>query len=238
MGRSKHRAYAYLLIRSEKLLTDQAKKRLRAIDELSELGAGFRLAAHDLEIRGGGNILGSKQHGHIAALGFDLYCQMLETAIKEQRGQTIKTPINPLIDLALDARLSEHYISDTNQRLVMYKKVSSAESKEELEEITKEIIDRFGQLTESARRLIEVMEINVLAKRLRIMEIKRNQQVVQLKFDRDTPVDPAKLVAWVEKKRHRLLPDNNLSLTIENIEDDRICSDIYTILEALEGLVN
>ena len=110
---SPQRAYAYLLVRSEELLTDQAKKRLRAIEELSELGAGFRLAAHDLEIRGGGNILGSQQHGHIASLGFDLYCQMLETAINELQGKPTVTPINPIIDLALDARFSEHYIQDT-----------------------------------------------------------------------------------------------------------------------------
>jgi transcription-repair coupling factor (superfamily II helicase) len=223
------------MIRSEKLLTDQAKKRLRAIDELSELGAGFRLAAHDLEIRGGGNILGSKQHGHIAALGFDLYCQMLETAIKELQGEPSATPINPLIDLALDARFSEHYIPDTNQRLVMYKKISSGESMEELEEIKKEIIDRFGRLPDSAQRLMEVMKINVICKQLRILEIKRKQQVVQIKFDEATPVDPGILVSWVEKNGHRLLPDNNLSLNLPQTENDRICYDIHTILEVLKN---
>lgn len=234
VGRSKHRAYAYLLIRSEKLLTDQAKKRLRAIEELSELGAGFRLAAHDLEIRGGGNILGEQQHGQIAAIGFDLYCQLLDTAISELKGEAVISPVNPIIDLALDARFAEHYIPDTNQRLVLYKKVSAAESIEELEGVEKEIVDRFGRLPDSARRLLEVMKINVLCKRLRILELKRNKHAIQLKFDEKTPLDTNKLIVWVKERDYRLLPDNALTFNLTHEENDRICLDIYKILEQLD----
>jgi transcription-repair coupling factor (superfamily II helicase) len=219
VGRSKHRAYAYLLIRSEKLLTDQAKKRLRAIEELSELGAGFRLAAHDLEIRGGGNILGEQQHGQIAAIGFDLYCQLLENAISELKGEAVISSVNPIIELALDARFAEHYIQDTNQRLVMYKKISSAESIEDLEGIRKEIIDRFGRLPDS-------------------LEIKRNKQTIQIKFDEKTSIDPGKFIAWVEERGYRLLPDNGLTFNLSHENTDRICLDIYKIIEKLESFLS
>jgi transcription-repair coupling factor (superfamily II helicase) len=120
----------------------------------------------------------------------------------------------------------------------MYKKISSAESIEDLEGIRKEIIDRFGRLPDSTGRLFEMMKINVLCKRMRILEIKRNKQTIQIKFDEKTSIDPGKFIAWVEERGYRLLPDNGLTFNLSHENTDRICLDIYKIIEKLESFLS
>ena len=144
VGRSNRRAYAYLLIPGEAALTPIARKRLAAIREFSDLGAGFRIAALDLELRGGGNLLGGQQSGHIDAIGFDLYCQMLERTVNELRGEDIVEEITTQLNLGVDTRIPDEYISDMSQRLRTYKRIASARDDEELARIKDEIADRYA----------------------------------------------------------------------------------------------
>ena len=153
VGRSNRRAYAYLLIPGEQALTPIAKKRLAAIREFSDLGAGFRIAALDLELRGGGNLLGGQQSGHIDTIGFDLYCQMLERTVSELRGEDIVEEITTQLNLGVDTRIPDEYISDMSQRLRTYKRIASSRTDEELARIKDEIADRYGRLPESVENL-------------------------------------------------------------------------------------
>ncbi len=151
VGRSSHRAYAYLLVPSEDGLTGDAERRLQAIQDLAELGSGFRLASMDLEIRGAGNLLGAEQSGNLAALGYDAYMQMLEETIDELRGQVRETEVDPEIRLPVAARLPEEFVPDVSQRLVLYKRLASSREDADVDRIRDEILDRFGHLPSGSR---------------------------------------------------------------------------------------
>ncbi|MDI6801246.1 MAG: transcription-repair coupling factor [Thermodesulfovibrionales bacterium] len=168
VGRGNVQAYAYFLIPGEDIITDDAKKRLKAIKEMSYLGAGFRLALKDLEIRGAGNLLGSEQSGHIYKVGFETYMEMLEKAVSELKGEEVKEEIEPQMRLRLSAFIPEQYISDITLRLSIYKRISAVKSIDALSDIKDEIQDRFGTLPEEANNLIRVMRIKILAKKLLI----------------------------------------------------------------------
>ncbi len=171
VGRGAIQAYAYFLIPGEDILTDDAKKRLQAIQEMSYLGAGFRLALKDLEIRGAGNLLGGEQSGHIYKVGFDMYLEMLEKAVAELKGEEIQEEIEPQIKLRLAAFIPEEYISDMALRLSMYKRLTSIKSLEELDDFSAEMTDRFGVMPEEVQRLIHVIRIKMLAKLLFIGKV-------------------------------------------------------------------
>jgi transcription-repair coupling factor (superfamily II helicase) len=171
VGRGNIQAYAYFLIPGEDVLTDDAKKRLQAIQEMSYLGAGFRLALKDLEIRGAGNLLGGEQSGHIYKVGFDMYLEMLEKAVAELKGEEIKEEIEPQIKLRLAAFIPEEYISDMTLRLSMYKRLTSIKSLDELDDFSLEMIDRFGRMPEEVQRLIHVIRIKILARLLFIGKV-------------------------------------------------------------------
>jgi transcription-repair coupling factor (superfamily II helicase) len=144
VGRSHRHAYAYLLIPGEQAITPDAEKRLRALQEIDGLGGGFKLALHDLEIRGAGNLLGQQQSGNITAVGFELYTEMMENAVRELRGEEVTPEIEPEIRLGISAYFPDDYIPDVNQRLFFYKRLASLRNPLELEEIKQEIRDRFG----------------------------------------------------------------------------------------------
>ncbi len=171
VGRGNTQGYAYFLIPGEDLMTDEAKKRLQAIQEMSYLGAGFRLALKDLEIRGAGNLLGPEQSGYIHGVGFDMYMEMLEKAVAELRGVEVKEEVEPQINLRLSAFIPEDYIPDITLRLSIYKRISTAGSLEALSGLQEEIRDRFGSVPEEAVNLIQVMKIKLLSKHLYITKI-------------------------------------------------------------------
>jgi transcription-repair coupling factor (superfamily II helicase) len=171
VGRGNVQAFAYFLIQGEDMITDEAKKRLKAIREMSYLGAGFRLALKDLEIRGAGNLLGAEQSGHIYKVGFDMYMEMLERAVSELKGEEVREEFEPRISLRLSAFIPEDYISDITLRLSIYKRMSSAGTIEALAELRDEMSDRFGRLPEEALNLIRVMSIKLPAKRLFISKV-------------------------------------------------------------------
>jgi transcription-repair coupling factor (superfamily II helicase) len=171
VGRSSLQGYAYFLIAGEDALTDEARKRIHAIQEMSYLGAGFRLALKDLEIRGAGNLLGAEQSGHICKVGFDMYNELLEKAVAELKGESVADEREPQVTLALSAYLPETYISDDMLRLSFYKRLSSVKSLEKLSEFREEIIDRFGSLPAPVHNLFHIVRIKLFARQLFIAKI-------------------------------------------------------------------
>jgi len=198
VGRSNRRAYAYLLIPSELELTPIARRRLSAIREFSDLGAGFRLAALDLELRGAGNILGGQQSGHLDALGFDLYTKMLERTIAEMRGDEIADEINVSINLGVDVSIPKEYIVEASQRLRTYKRIASAESDEALSTIRSEIADRYGRIPVSVEDLFLYGRLRKLAEQVGIVSIDRAGSQIAIKFSEGTKVDPDRILTIVE----------------------------------------
>jgi transcription-repair coupling factor (superfamily II helicase) len=212
VGRGSHQAYAYLLIPGDLVLSREAMRRLRAIQELSELGSGFRLAVQDLEIRGAGNLLGPSQSGHIAAVGFELYTQLMERAVRELRGEEIIEEVTPEIRFHLPAFIPEDYVEDPGERLNLYRRLSLSRSDEEVETIREELVDRFGRIPEEAGHLLEVIKVKIILTKLSIKKFEETTSQIVLTFDPRTRILPEKVVAFVHQGegRHRFTPDATL----------------------------
>jgi transcription-repair coupling factor (superfamily II helicase) len=212
VGRGSHQAYAYLLIPSELTLSKDAMRRLRAIQELSELGSGFKLAMHDLEIRGAGNLLGPSQSGHIAAVGFELYTQLMEKAVRQLKGDEVKEEITPEIHFRLPAFIPEFYVEDPAERLSLYRRLSLCRSDEEVEVIREEMVDRFGRMPMELSHLLEVIKVKILLTRLSIRKFEETPSQWVLTFDEATRVSPQRVVELIHrgKGKYRLTPDSKL----------------------------
>ncbi len=183
VGRSNHRAFAYLLVPPGGSLSDIARKRLRAIEEFSELGSGFRLAMRDMEIRGVGNFLGPEQSGHVNAIGYDLYCQMLREAISESRGEELPAERTPVkMDVEIDAYLPEEYIDDPDQRILFYKRLADLAELDALRRLGDELVDRYGRLPEPALHLLKIKELRVLAESAGVDELRARAGSAALRF--------------------------------------------------------
>jgi len=213
VGRSKRRAYAYLLVPTQVgTLSSDAQKRLEAIQDLSELGAGFRLANLDLEIRGAGDLLGSEQSGNLRSVGYETYMEMLDETIEELRGKAHEEWIDPEIKLPVVGRLPEAYVADVSQRLVLYKRLSSARDENEVALIRDELLDRFGRLPPEAENLLEVIRIKILARRLGILRIETQRGELVLHVARQSNIDADRLVQLLSHARAgiRVTPDQRL----------------------------
>ncbi len=212
VGRSKERAYAYLLVPHGRAITKDAERRLEVLQAFTELGAGFNIASHDLEIRGAGNLLGKEQSGSIEAVGFDLYAQMLEDAIAEVRGEAPKDSVEPDVNLPLPAFLPESYVPDVHQRLVLYKRYSQAMSSEELVDLRSELIDRFGDAPSEVDALQEVMLLKIDLRRLALRQMDGGPGRLVITLGTDARLDPTKIAALVQKSKglYRLTPDMKL----------------------------
>jgi transcription-repair coupling factor (superfamily II helicase) len=204
VGRSNVRAYAYLMIPGEHVLSSDAERRLEAIQDLAELGSGFRLANMDLEIRGAGNLLGAEQSGNLAAVGYETYMEMLQETMDELRGKPTETEVDPEIRLPLAARLPEDYVADVNQRLVLYKRLASCRDDPEVDRIRDELLDRFGVMPEEAENLIEVIRIKILARRLGIASIDQQKGELVLTAAESTQIDPQRLLRLLTQAKGRL----------------------------------
>ena len=194
VGRSHHRAYAYLMVNQPDHLTADATKRLEAIQDLSELGSGFRLANMDLEIRGAGNLLGGEQSGNLAAVGYETYMEMLEETIDEMRGNAREAEIDPEIRLPVPAKLPDDYVATVNQRLVLYKRLASCRDDDEVDRIRDELLDRFGSLPDVAENLLSVIRLKILARRLGIASVDLKAGEFVLTAGEATNVDPERLL--------------------------------------------
>jgi transcription-repair coupling factor (superfamily II helicase) len=199
VGRSNRRAYAYLLVPSEKELSETARKRLAALKEFSELGAGFKIAALDLELRGAGNLLGGEQHGHINAVGFDMYLKLLEETVHELKGEELPPEVRTSMNLGLDIRIPPEYISEEHQRLRAYKRIAEATDKEKAESIRAELADRYGPAPEVVSNLVEFSVLKSQAESLGVESVDRRQGYLNLKFHPGSRVDPARLMDLVRR---------------------------------------
>jgi transcription-repair coupling factor (superfamily II helicase) len=234
VGRSNRRAYAYLLIPGEQELTPIAKRRLAAIREFSDLGAGFRIAALDLELRGAGNLLGGQQSGHMDALGFDLYTQMLERTVAELRGEVVEDETSVTINLGVDVAIPDEYINDMGQRLRTYKRVSSARDEDTLSSIRNETRDRYGRLPESVEQLFAYARLRLLAEDLGVLSIDKTAAGVALKFSEKARISLEKLAVFVEARDGRVFsPTGVLKLSLDDDEFDELLDTVRGTLLTL-----
>jgi transcription-repair coupling factor (superfamily II helicase) len=197
VGRSNRRAYAYLLIPADTQLSEIARKRLAALKEFSDLGAGFKIAALDLELRGAGNLLGGEQHGHIEAVGYDTYVRLLEETVKELKGEEVPIEIHATLNLGLELRIPIDYISDDAQRLRSYKRIADVKDEEHTTRIAEELSDRYGPVPEEVSTLLRFSALKSLAQRTGVESIDRRAGVANIKFHQQSKVDPLRLMAFV-----------------------------------------
>ena len=233
VGRSNQRAYAYLLVPPEGTLSDIARKRLAAMKEFSELGAGFRIAALDLELRGAGNMLGRQQHGHIEAIGFDLYCQILERAVSKLKGEESAPDLRTTLSLGFDVRIPENYIPSENLRLRTYKRISTISSEEEKLDVRKELEDRFGPLPTGVENLLEYAVLKSMSERLRISAVERQGSRVAIRFHPETPIDPANLVGVVRSRKGVKLDPSGV-LWMETMRGESVPAAVRNVLLSLQ----
>lgn len=235
VGRSNVKAYAYFLIPGPDIITDEAKKRLQGVQDMSYLGAGFRLAMKDLEIRGAGNLLGPEQSGNIHSVGFDLYVEMLEKAVAELRGFHIEEEIEPRISMRISAFISEEFIMDITLRLSIYRRIASASSEKELDVLMDELKDRFGSLPLEVRNLCDVMKLKILAKSLRITHIEESGGNIRIGFSKDTHVAVEKILGLNDtmKGRIRFLEQGFDILRVRDLPWNEVFSVTKEVLEKL-----
>jgi len=233
VGRSDRRAYAYLLIPTEQALSPIARKRLAAIREFSDLGSGFRIAALDLEIRGAGNLLGGEQSGHIEAVGFDLYTQMLEQAVREMKGETEPRP-QAQLNLGLNIRIPAEYIPQENQRLRIYKRIAGVETERQLADAEAELRDRYGEPPAPVLQLLHYAALRLQSMQVGVTGIERKRDLVSVKFRQDAPVDPVRLAKFVSSQRgSQFLPDGTLKFMARGVGAEELLEQLQRLLEDL-----
>ena len=235
VGRSHQRAYAYLMIPGEHLITKDAQKRLKVLQELDELGGGFRLAAHDLEIRGAGNLLGKQQSGHVAAVGFEMYEQMLAEAVRELRGERLQADVEPEMQLGIPAFIPEIYIPDEQQRLAIYRRLAVIRNDEELEDLTQEMRERFGPLPPAVDSFVRLMDLRRHLRAHQVIRCVRRDDWITLQFHPDAPVEVDTLLGLVQqhKKRFKLSKDFQLSFQPKAQDWDGIVGETKDVLARL-----
>ena len=245
VGRSRQKAYAYLLIPGEHIITRDAKRRIEALRELvdTESGGGFKLAMADLEHRGAGNLLGREQHGEIAAVGFELYTEMMEQAIAELRGEPMRPDFEPELRLGIPAYIPDHYVPDENERLILYRRLARAESEQDLDDLRDEMRDRAGPIPTLVENLILAMNIRRQMRTMLILSAITKANQLEIRFHPDAPVEVPKLTKLVEanRKRMRLTPSFQIIVQIEPVgerEYDQTFAQVDAVLQAIRTCEN
>jgi transcription-repair coupling factor (superfamily II helicase) len=204
VGRANRLAYAYLTYRKDRVLNEVAEKRLAAVREFTELGSGYKIAMRDLEIRGAGNLLGAEQHGHIAAVGFDLYCRLLDEAVREARGQHEEHPVDTVVELPIEAYIPNEYISDTNQKVEIYRRIASLKKGSTIADLEEELVDRYGDLPNSVQNLLRISRIRIMAGHLKIKSVNKQHGFYRLTFAPGHTLTGEKLVKVGEYYRNKV----------------------------------
>jgi transcription-repair coupling factor (superfamily II helicase) len=236
VGRSNRRAYAYLLIPPEQELTDIARRRLAALKEFSDLGAGFKIAALDLELRGAGNMLGGEQSGHIEAVGFELYTSMLEAAVKEMKGESSEERPTTQLNLGIALRIDESYVPEENQRLRLYKKIAGATSEAAVAEVRAEMEDRYGAPPDATVYLLEAALVRLECERIGIAQVDRKRAELHIRFTENASVDPRqlmKLVARNAKRGAQFTPQGLLKYPLAATRSDEVLLEIHELIADL-----
>lgn len=204
VGRSDRTAYAFLMYRRNKVLKEIAEKRLQAIRDFTELGSGFKIAMQDLELRGAGTLLGERQSGHMNAVGYDLYCKLLNEAVKRKKGEDIAEDISVSVDLDVDAYIPDSYIVNENQKMDIYKRIAGIASKEESDDMRDELMDRFGALPKAVENLLDIACLRVVAKKVYVTDINGKDKMMELKVTPAASYDPAKIAPFIASYRGAL----------------------------------
>ena len=234
VGRSNRRAYAYLLVPPEAELTPLARRRLAALKEFSDLGAGFKIAALDLELRGAGNLLGGQQSGHIDAVGFELYTTMLERTVRELKGEEVLAEVETQLNLGINIRIPAEYIREENQRLRMYKRAAAVASEAQLEDVRAELEDRYGEPPAAVRHLLEYAALKLLCRQVGVTAIDRRREVVNVKFAESAAVDPEKLARFVAQNRGaQFSPSGVLKFQLASTSAEEVLGRLRALLEEL-----
>jgi len=234
VGRSNRRAYAYFLVAAEEALTPIARRRLAALKEFSELGAGFRLAALDLELRGAGNLLGAEQHGHLNAIGIDLYLKMLEQTVEELKGAPQRIDVRTSLNLGLDIKIPHDYVADEGQRLRLYKRISSLATPEARTELESELNDRYGPIPPSVSNLLSYGLLKSAAEQLLVQSIERKADEIWMRFHEKTPVEPVRITTFVRRRREASLrPDGMLRFKLRS-GDEKTLEEVQNVLQELQ----
>jgi transcription-repair coupling factor (superfamily II helicase) len=239
VGRSSQRAYCYLLAPAEANLTGDAKERLQVIQRYSDLGSGFNIASHDLEIRGAGDLLGKDQSGHINAIGVDLYFELLEESIRALRGQEKKIEIEPEITLKVAAYFPNDYLPDVGERVSLYRRLSSAENEDMIAQVETEIRDRLGPLPEEVKNLIGLMVIKLYLKQLHVVRMSCGPKRTSLQFAPTTPASPEKLVKLIQSnpQRYSITPDQKFVFSVENTDWKSQLKEVQELCRRLDVTV-
>ncbi len=238
VGRSNRKAFAYLMYKPQKVLTEIAEKRLTAIREFTEFGAGFKIAMRDLEIRGAGNLIGAQQHGHLAAVGFEMYSQMLNEAVLELRGEKVEEVIEPSIELQVDAFLPEPYVGDSQAKTSLYQRLAMVRDEEQLSEMVDELVDRFGTPTREVEHLIEIIRLKLLASSLKVEQIQQAKQNVSIRFAADMGLNGENLMAVASASPYplsfRTMPNGNLEckIRIRTLNQEEVIEAVRRVLSA------
>jgi transcription-repair coupling factor (superfamily II helicase) len=235
VGRSKQRAYAYFLIPGEGAISGDARERLRILQELTELGAGFRIATHDLELRGAGDLLGARQSGNIAAVGFELYTELMEETIRQLKGEELVEKVEPELKLRIPAFIPEDYVRDPNQRLVIYKKLTQANTSDDIAEMEGELTDRFGKLPLAAVYLLEVMRLRLQLKALLVREVEFDGRRLIFAFHQKTPVSPDTIIGLIRQhqKTYQFTPDYRLVMELADTTFEGVLAAARNLLKRL-----
>ena len=204
VGRSNRNAYAFLMYKRDRMLKEVAEKRLQAIREFTDLGSGFKIAMRDLEIRGAGNLLGKVQHGHMEAVGYDLYCKMLNEAVKKEKGIETTLDFQTTIDLDVDAFIPNEYIMNEYQKLDIYKRIASAISSQECDDMYDEMKDRFGNVPKSAENLLRISRIRLKAHKLYVSEIKGKNGEIRIVMHKDAKIKVENIPVFLQRHRKEL----------------------------------
>jgi transcription-repair coupling factor (superfamily II helicase) len=238
VGRYKHRAYAYLLVPGERALTEIARKRLKTLQDFSDLGSGYKIALRDLEIRGAGNILGVEQHGHVAAVGFELYSELVEEAARELRGEKVKRRILPVVDLGIDAYLPDEYVQSPAQKIAFYKRVSGAQTETQLNGIGEELVDRYGPLPQQGKMLMAMMSLRLKGADSGVELVSRARSVLLFRFRRDIEPDGDVLHRLLSRygQSAELEVEGGLRFTVK-LRDNREETMLSTARDVLDEIV-
>jgi transcription-repair coupling factor (superfamily II helicase) len=236
VGRSNRRAYAYLLIPPETDLTEIARRRLAALKEFSDLGAGFKIAALDLELRGAGNLLGGQQSGHIEAVGFEMYTTMLEQMIRELKGENVVEPLDTALNLGLNIRIPAEYIAEENQRLRIYKRTAAVEDEKQLSDVASELRDRYGEPPAAVQHLLQYAHLRLECQRLGVASIERKRDQVSVKFTQTAEADPQKIMQLVARHKGVVFtPQGILKFSLKASRPDEVLNGLRKLLEGFEA---
>ncbi|HOQ07316.1 MAG TPA: transcription-repair coupling factor [Clostridiales bacterium] len=240
VGRSNRLAYAYITYRKDKVISEVAEKRLQAIKEFTELGSGFRIAMRDMEIRGAGNLLGPEQHGHMEAVGYEMYCRLLDEAVRELRGEPArKEDVEVTIDINIDAYIDDSYIGNESRKIEMYRKIAAINDENDVIDIEDELIDRYGEIPEPVRNLIKVAHIRALARSLGISSVTEKKDSVIFAFADSKSIDFRAIAKTAEKYRRQLLfsagTSPHLVYKKPQVSGEKLADNIKILLQDLKS---